>query len=118
YRSPELLLSESTYGLGVDMWSVGCIFGELLSGKPLFRAGSYVLMLHGIQALVGSPRSEDLGFVGNAKSLRFLAGLPRCEPANFAAVFPTAPPAALDLLRRMLTFDPRARVTAAEALAH
>lgn len=55
YRAPEIVLGSEDYFLGVDMWSVGCIFGELLSGKPLFRVASDKELLSKCFWLLGTP---------------------------------------------------------------
>jgi serine/threonine protein kinase len=63
YRAPELLLGVSSYSTGIDMWSVGCIFAEMLTREPLFRAESEIGLLHKVRSskgLVGILQSRHL----------------------------------------------------------
>ncbi len=59
YRSPELLFGANNYGTGVDMWAVGCIFGELYQRAPLFPGDSELGQLSKIFEVLGTPRAED-----------------------------------------------------------
>lgn len=63
YRAPEILLGSTEYGKGVDMWSVGCILGEMLNGKPVFPGNSTMNQLDRILALTGRPTSDDIAAV-------------------------------------------------------
>merc|ERR1719460_1840026 len=58
YRAPEILLGATDYGFGVDMWSVGCILGEMLHGKPIFPGQSTMNQLEKIMELTGKPTPE------------------------------------------------------------
>uniref|UniRef100_A0A7S0VBZ4 Mitogen-activated protein kinase n=1 Tax=Polytomella parva TaxID=51329 RepID=A0A7S0VBZ4_9CHLO len=118
YRAPELLLSCAGYSASIDVWSVGCIFAELLGRKPLFPGKDYVHQLNLITRVIGSPLEEDLEFISNDKAKRYIRSLPRNERADFQQLFPSAGPLALDLIKKMLVFDPTKRITVIEALAH
>ena len=59
YRAPEILLGSGAYTFGVDMWAVGCILGEMLSGKPIFPGTSTINQLEKITELVGFPSAEE-----------------------------------------------------------
>lgn len=63
YRAPELMLSVRNYDAAIDVWSVGCILGEMLGRKPLYAGNDYIQQLKLISALVGKPAESDLGFV-------------------------------------------------------
>ena len=117
WRAPELLLSCPDYGTPIDVWSIGCIFGEMLGRKPVFNGSSYCDQLRRICDLLG-PTNAELEFVKNEKARSFVLELPRSEPANLNRCFPTASGEAIDLLRRFLVIDPSKRITVAEALAH
>lgn len=58
YRAPEILLGATNYGFGVDMWSVGCILGEMLHGKPIFPGQSTINQLEKIMELTGAPNGS------------------------------------------------------------
>ncbi|KAJ2000201.1 MAPK protein hog1, partial [Coemansia sp. S85] len=68
--------------------------------------------------LLGTPPDDVIQTIGSENTLRFVQSLPRREPVSFKARFPGIEPLAIDLLEKMLVFDPRKRITAAEALAH
>ncbi|KIZ03810.1 extracellular signal-regulated kinase1/2 [Monoraphidium neglectum] len=118
YRAPELLLSCPDYTAAIDIWSVGCILAELLGRKPLFPGKDYVHQLNLITKAIGSPGEEDIQFVSSEKARRYLRSLPRCPRADFQELWPQADPQALDLLSRMLVFDPSRRISVDDALRH
>ncbi|RCV26395.1 hypothetical protein SETIT_5G241700v2 [Setaria italica] len=94
YRAPELCGSFfSKYTPAIDIWSIGCIFAEMLAGKPLFPGKNVVHQLDLMTDLLGTPSSESI-----------------------SRKFPGIDPMALHLLERLLAFDPKDRPTAAEAL--
>lgn len=119
YRAPELLLGAKEYTTAVDVWSVGCIFGELILHEPLFPGAGEIDQISRIFRDLGTPddtvwpgfsqlphvRSTSLAFVRHERQIRrrFMTRL----TAN-----------GVDLLERMLTYDPQQRITAAEALQH
>lgn len=67
YRAPEIMLSFQRYSKAIDMWSVGCIFAELLGGKPLFKGRDYVDQLNQILAILGTPDDETLSRIGSER---------------------------------------------------
>ena len=114
YRAPEIVLSSDTYTKAVDMWSVGCIFGELLGRKPLFPGSDHVNQLATILDVLGTPNVErDLHHVPE-KARRYIAGLPRAEGKPLRSVYPEASEEALQLLGGMLCWDPAQRCTVAQ----
>jgi len=118
YRAPELCGSFfARYTPAIDVWGVGCIFAELLSGKPLFPGKNAVHQLNLITDLLGSPTPEVLARVKNEKARKYLQGLPQKQPQSLAHRFPKADAEALRILGRMLTFDPDARPSCEELLA-
>ncbi|KAK9268910.1 hypothetical protein L1049_000675 [Liquidambar formosana] len=118
YRAPELCGSFfSKYTPAIDIWSIGCIFAEVVTGKPLFPGKSVVHQLDLITDLLGTPASDTISGVRNDKARRYLTEMRRKHPVPFEQKFPNADPLALRLLERMLSFDPKDRPTAAEALA-
>ncbi|RWR95362.1 mitogen-activated protein kinase 15-like protein isoform X1 [Cinnamomum micranthum f. kanehirae] len=118
YRAPELCGSFfSKYTPAIDIWSIGCIFAELLTGKPLFPGKNVVQQLDLMTDLLGTPSAEATARVRNEKARRYLSSMHRKRPIPFSQKFPNADPLALRLLERMLAFEPRDRPTAEEALA-
>ncbi|OMP00358.1 hypothetical protein COLO4_12757 [Corchorus olitorius] len=118
YRAPELLLNCSEYTAAIDIWSVGCILGEIMTRQPLFPGKDYVHQLRLITELIGSPDDSSLGFLRSDNARRYVRQLPQYPRQNFAARFPNMSPGAVDLLEKMLIFDPHRRITVDEALCH
>ncbi|GFR44869.1 hypothetical protein Agub_g6212, partial [Astrephomene gubernaculifera] len=118
YRAPELLLSCEHYTAAIDMWSVGCIMAELLGRKPLLPGKDYVDQLKLIIKTLGPPSEDDLTFITSQKARAYIRALPPSEKVNFRKKFPDADPLAIDLMEKMLHFDPRKRVDVTQALKH
>lgn len=118
YRAPEIMLSFSNYTKAIDIWSVGCILGELLGGKPLFRGKDYVDQLNQILLILGTPRESTLTKIGSLRAQNYVRSLPIMRKRKFLELLPNANPLALDLLEKMLAFDPYERITVNEALKH
>ncbi|KAG2454523.1 hypothetical protein HYH02_000370 [Chlamydomonas schloesseri] len=119
YRAPEILLGSKSYGAAVDVWSAGCVLAELLNvTSPLFKSDCEVGLLYDIFQKMGTPTPKTW------------PDLP--AHANFSPEFPHWPGQALeklvprlandlagaDLLRRMLSVNPRSRLTASQAMQH
>nr|CDS28241.1 serine:threonine protein kinase NLK [Hymenolepis microstoma] len=119
YRSPELLMETSRYSYAVDMWSVGCTFAELLSRRILFPAQGPLEQLELIVNLTGTPNVEDLENCHPEACCFVLSFRPRRPNlAFFYSLSPDVSSAAVDLISSMLCFNPKARITAEEALNH
>lgn len=118
YRAPELLLTCRTYSAAVDIWSVGCILAELLMRKPLFPGQDYMHQLGLIIQVLGSPSEEELSFIASSRARRYMQQMPRRPRIPFSTLFPTASPLAIDLLEKMLVFDPTKRISIDDALRH
>ncbi|CAA7021576.1 unnamed protein product [Microthlaspi erraticum] len=117
YRAPELLLNSSGYTKAVDVWSVGCIFFELINRKPFFRGQDAGHQLRLLMELIGSPSEEYIGSL-NENTKRYIRQFPWFPRQSFSEKFPNVPPLAIDLMKKFLTFDPRQRISVEEALAH
>ncbi|XP_068678002.1 uncharacterized protein [Montipora foliosa] len=120
YRAPELMLSLNEYSEAIDMWSVGCIFAEMLGRKHLFPGTNYLNQLQLILSVVGTPSEEFIQRMGAERVKTYLRRLPKKEPVPLDKLYPkdNLHPDALDLLGRMLKMDPRERISVGDALAH
>ncbi|KAF3649638.1 Mitogen-activated protein kinase 4 [Capsicum annuum] len=135
YRAPELLLNCSEYTGAIDVWSVGCILGEIMTREPLFPGKDYVQQLRlitefdqlvvpifncvsSVLKLLGSPDDASLQFLRSDNARRYVRQLPQYPKQQFTARFPSMSPLAVDLLEKMLVFDPTRRITVDEALRH
>eukprot|EP00798_Chlamydomonas_sp_ICE-L_P010707 gene10707-12408_t len=118
YRAPELCgVFYGHYSQAVDVWSMGCIFAEILLGRPLFPGRDAESQLQLITDLVGKPDVETIRLVSNAKARNWLQMMPN-KPSRWESRFPGVDPDAVALLKEMLAFNPSMRTTAEEALAH
>jgi mitogen-activated protein kinase 1/3 len=112
------MLTFQEYTFAIDVWSVGCILAEMLSGKPLFPGRDYHHQLNLILDVRGTPSLDDFYAISSHRSRDYLRALPFKKKKPFATLYPNANPDALDLLERMLAFNPRKRITVEECLAH
>lgn len=114
YRPPELLLGAISYGVGVDLWSAGCIQAELLAGKPILPGRTEVEQLHKIFKLCGSPTEEywKKYKLPNATLFKPQQPYKRCVLETFKDF----PPSSLPLVDALLSIDPEGRGTATSAL--
>ncbi|KAK2646498.1 hypothetical protein Ddye_021693 [Dipteronia dyeriana] len=114
YRPPELLLGATDYGVGVDLWSAGCILAELLAGKPIMPGRTEVEQLHKIFKLCGSPSEEywKKSKLPHATIFKPQQSYKRC----IVETFKDFPPSSLPLIETLLAIDPAERQTASSAL--
>jgi serine/threonine protein kinase len=116
YRAPEILLGQKSYSTPVDIWSIGCIFAELISRHPLFPGDSEIDELFRIFRTLGTPNEEIWPGVTHLPD--YQAHFPVWEAKNLADVVPEADPLAIDLISKMLQFEPSRRISAKAALQH
>lgn len=113
YRPPELLLGSKMYGTSVDMWSIGCIFAELMLRVPLFAGESDLEQLNLIFKVFGTPREEEY------PSITELSGYIKFnekDPIILEDLFTAASGDTLKLMKKFFIFDPNKRVDCYEAL--
>jgi mitogen-activated protein kinase 1/3 len=120
YRAPELLLMETQYTPAIDIWSVGCIFAEMMNRRQLFHGRDYLHQLSLINDVCGNPAEDDLSWVTSLEALRYMQSMPKRSPKALETVIPKLSfnCLAVDFLQKMLVFNPARRQTAEELLAH
>ncbi|GKE03100.1 cyclin-dependent kinase D-3-like protein, partial [Tanacetum coccineum] len=115
YRAPELLFGAKQYGPGVDVWAAACIFAELLLRRPFLQGASDIDQLGKIFAAFGTPKPSqwpDMIYLPDYVEYQFVPG------QTLRTLFPMANDDALDLLSKMFAYDPKARISAQQALEH
>jgi renal tumor antigen len=118
YRAPECLLTAGTYGAPIDVWAVGCILAELLTGKPLFPGREEFEQLSLIHKVIGTPDQELVTrFLANPNE-QFDYDFEYCAGMSFSEVLPGCARTTVDLVRSLLIYDPAKRLKASEALSH
>lgn len=147
YRAPEIILTNADYGPGIDIWALGCIFAELVtmikgtlppgqrealfpgascfpfspSKKEKFKYGVSMLcndQLNVILRIMGTPTLEDCAFIRDPTKIALIMSGQKREKLNLAEMFPYAEPEAIDLLSRLLVFNPDKRAKIDECLDH
>jgi mitogen-activated protein kinase 1/3 len=120
YRAPEIMLACQEYTKAIDVWSVGCIFAELLARQPLFPGEDYIAQLRLIYEKLGRPPESDLDFITSDRAKRFISSLTSKDPTPMAELFPShrGETDALDLLSKMLIFHPAKRISVEKTLEH
>ncbi|KAL0478022.1 glycogen synthase kinase 3 beta [Acrasis kona] len=119
YRAPELIFGSTKYTTSIDVWSLGCVLGELLVGQPLFPGETSVDQLVEIIRVLGTPTKQEIEAMNkNYTEFKF----PQVKPHPWNRVFqdrkPQPPPEAVDLLQALLKYSPTDRVQPLDALAH
>eukprot|EP00450_Noctiluca_scintillans_P011467 CAMPEP_0194506520 /NCGR_PEP_ID=MMETSP0253-20130528/35028_1 /TAXON_ID=2966 /ORGANISM="Noctiluca scintillans" /LENGTH=401 /DNA_ID=CAMNT_0039349271 /DNA_START=8 /DNA_END=1213 /DNA_ORIENTATION=+ len=118
YRAPEVLCSWTDYGKAIDMWSIGCIFAEMLQRKPLFPGRNTQHQLQLIISCLGTPERPVLRRIPNDKCRKFIESLPSTGGRPLTEAVPEVSHSALDVLNQTLCFDPDGRPTVERALQH
>lgn len=118
YRAPEIMLTFKEYTKAIDVWSVGCILAEMLSSKPLFPGKDYHHQLTLILDVLGTPTMEDYYGIKSRRAREYIRSLPFKKRIHFGSMYPKANPLAIDLLDKLLAFNPLKRITCEEALRH
>ena len=114
YRAPELLLQQEYYDYKIDMWSVGCVLAEMWHGMPLFPGQSSQDQLFRIASILGKPSPKEVV----AMNPLYKGPLPEVNAVPLSRVLKSASPLALDLLTKILVYDPKKRIEPLEALKH
>ena len=148
YRAPEILLGSNAYGKAVDLWSLGCIFGEMLGGKPLFPGSNTLNQVERVGQVIGAPDTNEVTKLNSPYTLEMLDGMKfpmgerkadgkremvkfdRSNPpvpgqagsddlmGAWRSVYPKAPDDANDLMMQLMQYDPDKRITPEAGLTH
>lgn len=119
YRSPEILFGSNNYGFSIDMWAAGCILAELVSGKPLFPGASTMDQLERIISITGEPTQSDIESMNSQLTETMLKNRTSPRPKmKLEQKLSGASPEAIDLVSKLIAFNPMDRPTAEECLAH
>ncbi|CAJ0943311.1 unnamed protein product, partial [Mesorhabditis belari] len=118
YRSPEILLAAKRYTKGVDMWSLGCILGEMLLGRALFPGTSTINQIERIMNTIARPSKGDIDSIGSHYAASVLEKMPARPRKPIDAFIPSNNPHAIDLIHRLLLFAPHRRLTVEQCLVH
>lgn len=119
YRAPEVMLTAAQYSKEMDIWSVGCILGELFLKRPMFPGRDYRHQLILIFQILGTPSEAELAScIESERAREYIRSLPQHPGYSWQQLFPKVNPLGVDLLSKMLQFDPNKRINALEALQH
>ena len=118
YRAPEILFGSTKYSTQADMWSVGCIFGELLGGKPMFPGTSTLSQINKVLEVTGKPNKEDIQSLQSELAQTMLETIVVSKIKSLKTLYPKATPVELDLLSKLLQFNPNKRINVIQALEH
>lgn len=119
YRSPELLLGCTHYGTEIDMWAVGCILAELVSSKPLFPGASTMDQLERIIAFCGKPTKTQIDELNLPMAVTMISNLQFSRPILILEEkLNGADPLAIDLIKRLVVFNPKGRFSVDDCLNH
>ncbi|KAF0395838.1 cyclin-dependent kinase 1 [Gigaspora margarita] len=116
YKAPELMLGSPTYTFAVDIWSIGCIFAEIVNREVLFKGESEIDELFLIFQALGTP--DESVWPGISQFRDYNPIFPRWKPQPLSSYVPTLNSLGIDLLSKMLTYDDTFRISAKRALVH
>jgi len=116
YRSPEILLGQPRYSTPVDIWSAGCILAEMATKTPLFPGDSEIDQIFRVFRTLGTP--TEATWAGVTKLPEFQPSFPKHPPQPLGKMLPQLEPAGIDLLEKMLQYEPSSRISAKSCLEH
>jgi len=116
FRAPDVLMGSRKYSTPVDLWSVGCIFGEMASSRPLFPGTSDHDQLMRIFKMLGTPNEETWPTMVDLPEYK--GDFPVYDQVSLASIAPKLDPDGLDLLTQLLRYEPAQRISAKAAMSH
>ncbi|XP_057313163.1 cyclin-dependent kinase 1-like [Hydractinia symbiolongicarpus] len=116
YRCPEVLLGGKRYSCGIDTWSIGCIFAEMVNRKPIFQGDSEIDEIFKIFQIMGTPTNEIWDGVEDLPEYKSV--FPKWKQQNLQKLLPSLDPAGIDLLQKFLIYNPAQRISARKAMKH
>jgi len=118
YRAPECILTSGSYGNEVDEWAVGCMLYELLTSRPLFPGKHEIDQIARIHNILGTPSRDVLAQFKQNPNTQINFVFPPRSAQDLQMLIPSASKSTVELLKRLLTYDPQDRISAKEALEH
>jgi len=118
YRAPEVLMESTRYSTPLDIWSCGCIFVEMATGRPLFPGSGDQDQLVRIFKIMGTPTPAIWPSIVETPSYKRGFDHPSHVPQPLASLVPTLEPQGIELLQMMLQYEPSNRISAKDALSH
>jgi serine/threonine protein kinase len=117
YRAPELLYGSRTYDVGVDLWAIGCVFGEMLNKSPLFPGENDIDQLRLVLHTLGTPTNDTWPGMTDLPDYNKIS-FPPAKGTPYEDICPDAEEEAIGLLKSFLVYDSTKRISAAGALEH
>mmetsp|Transcript_33697 Transcript_33697/g.80061 ORF Transcript_33697/g.80061 Transcript_33697/m.80061 type:complete len:361 (-) Transcript_33697:658-1740(-) len=118
YRAPEILLGSTCYTKAVDMWAVGCIIAEMFVGKPLIPGSSTMNQLECVLEVTGPPNAAGIAAIKSQFAATMLGSFAERPKMDLKRAMKGAPDEAVDLVERLMNFNPEKRPDVEQALKH
>jgi len=118
YRAPELFLGQQSYSWPVDVWSVGCVMAEILTSRPLFAGQGELQTLHAIFKTLGFPTPLVWPAFNSLPNAHLISSRGMPSMSSIKKQFSMISASGVDLLSRLLAYDPSRRIRPSEALEH
>ena len=118
YRAPECLLTDGFYNYKMDMWGVGCVMFEVLSLYPLFPGTNELDQINKIHNVIGTPPPDTLAKLKKHSNSHIDFNFPHKEGSSLAKLIPHISADCVELITKLLAYDPDDRISARQAVKH